>query len=127
MIVDDSEVIRKRLVYLLSEIEGVDVVGQANNVKEGLEMHQSLNPDLIILDIRMPGESGFALLQKVKQETPHTAIAILTNYPYAAYRDRSRELGADFFFNKAMEFEKIKQLFNEEERAALRISPPNED
>ena len=112
LIIDDSEVIRNRLVYLFSEINGVDVVGQAGNTSEGFELYCSLNPDVIILDIRMPGESGINLLKKIKQASPHTIIAILTNYPYSAYRKRCKELGADFFFDKSTEFEKIKQLFN---------------
>lgn len=111
LIIDDSEVIRNRLIYLLSEIKGINVVGQARNVAGGYALYCSLNPDIIILDIRMPGESGISLLQKIKQNSPQTTIAILTNFPYIAYRKRCIELGADFFFDKSTEFEKVKSIF----------------
>jgi Response regulator containing a CheY-like receiver domain and an HTH DNA-binding domain len=112
LVVDDSEVIRNRLLYLLADINGLNVVGQAGNAAEGYALYRSLDPDIIILDIRMPGESGISLLQKIKQDSQATIIAILTNYPYSAYRKRCMELGADYFFDKSTEFEKLKQLFN---------------
>ena len=113
LIVDDSDVIRNRLVYLFSEIKEADIVGQASNASEGFELYCSLEPDIIILDIRMPDDSGINLLKKIKQDSPDTIVVILTNYPYSAYRKHCKELGADFFFDKSTEFEKIKQLFDE--------------
>ncbi len=110
LIVDDSEVIRNRLYYMLSEIDDIGVVGQASNTTEGYELYHTLKPDIIILDIRMPDESGIKLLKKIKQVDTKIIIAILTNYPYSAYRKRCKELGADYFFDKSTEFSKIKDV-----------------
>ena len=110
LIIDDSEVIRNRLYYILSEIDNINVIEQASNTTEGYEIYQKLKPDIIILDIRLPDESGIKLLKKIKQEDPASTIAILTNYPYAAYQKRCMELGADYFFDKSTEFSKIKDI-----------------
>jgi len=54
---------------------------------------------------------GINVLRKIKKQSPETVVVILTNYPYAAYRKHCTELGADFFFDKSTEFEKIKSIF----------------
>ena len=117
LIIDDSEVIRSRLLLLFTEIKGVDVVGQASNAEEGYKLFCSLEPDIIILDIRMPGESGIALLEKIKMASPHTTVVILTNYPHSAYRKRCKESGADFFLDKSTEFAKVEQILDGEHAA----------
>jgi DNA-binding NarL/FixJ family response regulator len=110
LIIDDSEMIRKRLFCSLSEMADVSVAGQASNTRDGYDLFYSLNPDIIILDIQMPGGSGIKLLEKIKQESPETVVIMLTNYPYQAYRQHCEKLGADFFLDKYSEFEKISQL-----------------
>ena len=112
LIIDDSEVIRNRLYYILSEVDNINVIEQASNTTEGYELYCTLKPDIIILDIRMPDESGIKLLKKIKQEDANTTIAILTNYPYSAYQKRCMELGADYFLDKSTEFSKIKDIIS---------------
>ena len=112
LIIDDSEVIRNRLYYILSEANNINVIEQASNTSEGYELYRTLKPDIIILDIRMPDESGIKLLKKIKQEDRNIIVAILTNYPYSAYRKRCMELGADYFLDKSTEFSKIKDIIS---------------
>ena len=107
LIVDDSAVIRRRLVSLLSEIKGVHLVGEASNAVDGAALIRKLKPDVVILDIRMPDRSGISLLEDIKQDPQVPTIIILTNYPYAAYQKRCMELGASHFFDKSSEFDKI--------------------
>ncbi len=110
VIVDDSAVIRRRLVSMLSEIEGVQFIGEAVDAHDGAAMIRDLNPDLVILDIRMSDRSGISLLEDVKNEPNLPTIIILTNYPYAAYRKRCMELGANHFFDKSTEFTKVEEV-----------------
>ena len=110
IIIDDSEIIRKRLFYILSEIDDIKIIGEAGNVNDGYELFTSLEPDVVILDIRMQDGSGVSVLEKIKQEAPHTIVVMLTNYPYSAYRKRCSELGADYFFDKSTEFHKVKSV-----------------
>ena len=110
--VDDSEVICNRLCSMLSEIDNVDVVGQARNSSEGYELYGTLKPDIIILDIRLPDENGISLLKKIKAEDSEITIVMFTNYPYLAYKKRCVELGAGHFFDKSTELEKLVDLIS---------------
>jgi DNA-binding NarL/FixJ family response regulator len=107
LIVDDSQPIRERLAALLTESEQIRIVGQAGNVQDGWEAVQFLQPDTVILDIRLPGSNGITLLKKIKAHYPHVTVIMLTNFDDAQYRRQCRRLGADHFLNKTLEFEKI--------------------
>jgi len=111
LVVDDSSVIRERLAAMLTEIEGVDLVGMGCDGREGLELVARFEPDVVVLDIRMPHHSGIELLRKIKQLLdPAPKVMILTNYPYPAYRTRCMDLGADYFFDKSTEFDSVTEV-----------------
>jgi YesN/AraC family two-component response regulator len=113
LIVDDSAVIRRRLVSMLSEIPGVQLAGEASGAVEGAELIRSEQPDVVILDIRMPDRSGIGLLEDIKHDPERPTIIILTNYPYAAYQKRCMELGASHFFDKTTEFTELETVVRE--------------
>jgi DNA-binding NarL/FixJ family response regulator len=113
LIVDDSAVIRRRLVSLLGEIEGVRLIGEASDAIQGADLIRKLRPEVVILDIRMPGRSGIGLLESIKDSPDLPVVIILTNYPYAAYRKRCMELGASHFFDKSTEFDELESVVRE--------------
>jgi len=104
VIIDDSVVIRQRLVGLLEDVRGIEVVGVATDGHEGLDAILTLTPDVVILDIRMPGMSGIDLMDALRHREVSPTIIVLTNFPYPAYRKRCQELGAEYFFDKSTEF-----------------------
>lgn len=106
-IADDSEVLRERLVEIISEIENVEVVGQEGNVMRVIEAVERLKPDLVIMDIKMPGGNGIQALEALKKKENPPIIIMFTNYPYLQYRKRCLDAGANFFFYKSTEFEKV--------------------
>jgi DNA-binding NarL/FixJ family response regulator len=112
-IADDSQVLRERLHEMLSELPGVEIMGYAQDVPEALTSIKALKPDVVILDIRMPGGSGVDVLQDIKKEEKTPMVIVLTNYPYPQYRKKCMELGADFFFDKSAEFEKVTAIFKQ--------------
>jgi two-component system, LytTR family, response regulator len=63
LIVDDERLARKELIKLLEDHSGIEVIGEAQNADEAFEMIENLNPDLLFLDIQMPGKTGFQLLE----------------------------------------------------------------
>jgi two-component system, LytTR family, response regulator len=63
LIVDDERLARKELMKLLEDHPAIDIIGEAQNVDEAFEMIEALNPDLLFLDIQMPGKTGFQLLE----------------------------------------------------------------
>jgi DNA-binding NarL/FixJ family response regulator len=106
-IADDSEILRLRLIDMLSEIEGIEIIGQAQNSLDAIESIEELNPHVVILDIRMPRINGIEVLEAIKKDDESPTVIIFTNYPYPQYRKRCMDLGADFFFDKSTEFEKL--------------------
>lgn len=112
---DDSPVVRVRLANMIEDIQGINLIGEANNVQESIRKIEELKPDAIILDIRMPGGSGLDVLKKIKSEhNDHNPIIIvLTNYPYPQYRKKCLEAGADYFFDKSNEFHKVIEVFRD--------------
>ncbi len=112
-IADDSKVLCERLIEMLSEVPGIEIIGHAQDVAGSLAAIKKLNPDIVILDIRMPGGSGMDVLQAIKQEKQAPMVIMLTNYPYPQYRKKCLGLGADYFFDKSTEFEKVTELFKQ--------------
>ena len=113
-VVDDSPLVRELLGALLSEVEGVEVVGTADNADEGIDSIRKLKPDVAVLDIRMPSGSGIVILEAVKRavkrEEDCPCIIMLTNYPYPQYRKKCMDAGADYFFDKSSEFHKVTEV-----------------
>ena len=113
LIVDDSKQIRERLAALLSESNQIRVVGQAGDSHEALGILEHVKPDTVILDIRLPGRSGIELLKEIKARHPEVTVIMLTNFDYPIYRQQCKQLGADDFLNKTLEFEKIIDAVNQ--------------
>ena len=109
-VVDDSDFVRERLIEMLSELEEVEIVGGTGDPREALAAIREMVPDTVILDIRLPGKSGVEVLRDLKKEKPSPIVIILTNYPYPQYRKECTEAGADYFFNKSTEFNKIANV-----------------
>ncbi len=109
-IVDDSALVRERIIAMISEHPGVEIIGQAKNAQEGISSILKLKPDVVILDIRMPGGNGIEVLKNIKKNKSAPTIIILTNYPYPQYRKKCMEAGADYFFDKSTEFNKIIEV-----------------
>ncbi len=107
LIVDDSKQVRERLISLLSDYPEIRIVGQAGNGKEALDALDEQKPDTVILDIRLPRRNGIQLLREIKAAHPKITVIMLTNYDFEQYRKQCMQLGADYFFNKTLEFEKV--------------------
>ncbi len=108
-IVENSMVMNQRLKDMLLEIPGINVIGQADNTNDAIKEIKKKRPDLVLLDIRLNkgGGTGFDVLREIKEWSTDIKVIVLTNYPYSQYEEMSKKLGADYFFNKADDFEKV--------------------
>jgi DNA-binding NarL/FixJ family response regulator len=106
-IVDDSTVVRERLAQMIAGLPGVDLVGQADIAFEAIDGLRRLRPTCAVLDISMPGGSGIHVLETIKREQPALNVIMLTNFAQDQYRRKCLQLGADHFFDKTTEFEKV--------------------
>ena len=113
LIVDDSAIIRVRLAELLSEVDGVEIVAQADNAYEAASLVRQLEPDVAILDLRMPKRSGLDLIEDVRNIAQPPKIIMLTNFPTPENRERCLSYGADYFFDKSSEIEEVMAVLKD--------------
>jgi len=109
-IADGSSLLRRQLVELLCELEGLEVIGQARDAHETLSAIRALKPDVVTLDVQMPGGSGIDVLKKIRQDDPALVVIMLTNHASTPYRKKCLQAGADFFVDKAFGINEVKQI-----------------
>jgi len=107
LIADDSELIVDRLIASLEAIKGVEVVDRAGTVEEASEAVRTLRPDVVILDMQMPGGTGLDVLATMKRDQVSCVVIVLTNFAYPQYRKKCLGSGANFFLDKSTEFDKV--------------------
>ena len=112
-IVDDSEIIRERLVHKLNKCENFQIIWQAENAENTYCCYNKSAPSVLILDIQLPDGSGIDILERIKTENPLTKVIMLTNYPSLPFRNKCIKAGADYFFDKSTEFEKVFEVLKE--------------
>jgi DNA-binding NarL/FixJ family response regulator len=105
---DDSMVLRERVLDMLCDIPGVEVLGCAEDALHAIDCIRRLRPDAVIVDIQMPHGSGLDILKNLRAVNVRI---VFTNFPYPQYRKRALDCGADYFFDKTTEFEKLRELF----------------
>ena len=113
LIADDSELFRTRLVSVVTELDGFEVVSEAGNVPAALDALQRARPDLILLDIEMPGGDSLDVVEQAKGGQDAIALIVLTAFPFPQYRRQFLAAGADHFFDKATEFERMVEVLRE--------------
>ena len=113
VIADDSSLMRDRIKSLLNSISNISMIYEAKNGMEALQLIMENEPDLAILDIRMPEMNGIDLLKKIRKLKMKTRVCILTSYPYRQYRERCMEEGADYFLSKTEDFEQIEIVISD--------------
>ena len=109
-VVDDSALLRQRLLGLLAELDRVEVIGEAEDRDQAIIEVTKLKPHVVILDIQLREGNGIEVLTQIKQVQPSPTVIVLTNYPYPQFREKSMAAGADYFFYKATEFAKVKEV-----------------
>ncbi|MBT8390550.1 MAG: response regulator transcription factor [Ignavibacteria bacterium] len=107
VIVDDSNLVRERLVKMLGAVPNLEIVGEAANSQNALEVFRDQKPHIVIVDIKIPGENGIEVLKKIKKINQAVIVIIITNYPFTQYRTKCLENGADYFFDKSNEYSEV--------------------
>jgi len=81
LIVDDHEVVRQGLVALLDRREGFQVVAEAGTVAEAIEQAHRFEPDIVVMDVRLPDGSGIEACREIRSDLAATRVVMLTSYP----------------------------------------------
>jgi len=81
ILVDDHEVVRVGVRSLIERQPEMEVIGEAGSVREAVTLAEQLAPDVVVLDIRLPGGNGLEACRQIKASRPETRIIVLTSYP----------------------------------------------
>jgi two-component system, LytTR family, response regulator len=106
LIIDDERLARNELKKLLTDFAEIEIIGEAANANEGIAKIEELNPDLIFLDIQMPGKTGFDMLQEI-DKAPH----VIFTTAYDEFALKAFEVNALDYLMKPIEPKRLKDAF----------------
>jgi len=105
VLVDDSKAIQRSLGQLLGSVEGIQVVGCAEDVRGALEVIESAQPHVVVLDVDLrDGDRGIDVLRHVVRRHPGIKVVVLSNFTWGAMREGFLGTGASAYFDKSNEF-----------------------
>jgi len=122
VVVDDEQLAREELCYLLGLVGGVQVVGQASDGLEALEMIEEHSPDLVMLDIQMPGLTGFEVARRLVENHPETQLVFVTAFDRHAIE--AFEINAVDYLLKPVESERLGTAVDRVRRRIQTDRPP---
>jgi DNA-binding NarL/FixJ family response regulator len=109
-IVEDSPLIRDRLAEMLGAIDGVAVVGDAETPPDAIAGILKTHPDYVVLDYQLNGGTAIDVLRALQPQASATVFLVLTNHPNPQYRRLCLDAGASCFFDKSLEFDKVRDI-----------------
>lgn len=111
LIADDHTLVREGISALLKFYDDIEVVGEASNGKEAIDKANELNPDVVLMDIAMPGLGGLEATVEIKKRHPDTKILVLTQYSDKEYVNRFLKAGVSgYILKKAVGTELISAI-----------------
>ena len=122
LLVDDHVLLRKGLASLIDPLEDMEVVGEAGDGQEALKRARELMPDLILMDIQMPGWDGLKATQRIKEEMPYVKIVMLTISDDDKDLFEAVKSGAQGYLLKDIETEELFELLRGVHRGEAPIS-----
>jgi two-component system NarL family response regulator len=107
LVVEDHHVVRQGLVALLNVVEGLEVVGEAADGVEAIAQYRKHQPDIALIDLRLPRLSGVEVIERIRMETPNARFIVLTTYDGDEDIYRALQAGARAYLLKGMTSEEL--------------------
>lgn len=123
LIVDDESLMRRGLTALLKLENDLEIVGDADNGKIALEKVAELNPDVVLMDVRMPVMDGVAATKEISQQFPQVEILILTTFDDQEYVTQAIKYGASGYLLKDTPSEELAQAIRTVHRGYTQLGP----
>jgi DNA-binding NarL/FixJ family response regulator len=123
LVVDDHPIVRQGLRSLLSTYADMQIVAEAEQQRQALEAAQQHRPDVVLLDIRLPGTSGIEVARMLRREVPEARIIILTSYDNDDYLIGALQAGASGYLLKSVSDESLVSAIRAVHRGERLISP----
>ncbi len=123
MIVDDHQLLREGLISLLQPLEWVEVVGEADNGVQAIDMAKQLSPDVIFMDIAMPEKNGVEATREIKKENDRINIIGLSMYSDTQSVTELLKCGASGYLVKGCSFDELKESIDSVMNGDVYLSP----
>ena len=116
LIIDDTKFVREILKYHISNVSNVEVIGEASNGNEGIELFNELKPDLTLMDLLMPEKGGLETTQEILKINPNALIVLISGKKQEAFTIKKAIKGVvdviEKPFNEKQVIEVIERVFN---------------
>lgn len=123
VIVDDHEVVRIGMRSLLEQYSQYEVVGEAGNAKEAVAQVEAYQPDIVLMDIRLPGKSGIEACEEIKRKLPDTKVLMLTSYAEDEMLFSAIKAGASGYVLKQIDSEGLIKSLEAVARGEASLDP----
>lgn len=123
LLADDHVVVRAGTRQLLTRQPDLEVVGEASNGQEAVDLTAELAPDVVVMDVRMPGMSGVDATRKVKESHPDVAVLVLSAHDDDEYVFALLQAGANGYLLKTAEAEELVKAIRTVMRGELALAP----
>jgi len=107
VLADDHQIVRQGLAVLLSEEPGIEIVGEASDGREAVDLVEYLEPDVVVMDVSMPVMSGHEATRRIKQDLPRTRIVALSMFDESRVRESMYQAGAESYVLKTAPSEEL--------------------
>jgi two-component system NarL family response regulator len=123
LVVDDHHVVRQGLIALLNIIPEIQVVGEASDGLQAIELHRTLQPDITLMDLQLPKLRGVDAIIKIREQTPAARFIVLTTFDGDEDIFRALQAGAKAYLLKGMTVEELLSTIQAVHSGKTRIAP----
>lgn len=123
ILIDDQAIVRAAFKSLLEQVGHFAVIGDAGDARAGIALAEQLRPDVVILDIAMPGLSGLDAVQPIKRASPRTKVLMASQHEGQKFVQQALEAGADGYLSKDSEPEELALAIESIRRGDSYLSP----
>lgn len=123
LLVDDHPVVVEGLRKLLTQTGEILIAAEANDAASGIKLAKQIQPDVVLLDLRMPGATGIQAVRRMREQDVHSAVIVLTSYGDQAYVRQAMEAGADGYLLKSTPPDDLIRAIREAARGRKPLSP----
>jgi DNA-binding NarL/FixJ family response regulator len=123
LVVDDHHVVRQGLVALLKVSPEIEIVGEASDGLEAIDLHRKLQPDVTLMDLQLPNLGGVAAITRIRAETPAARFIVLTTFDGDEDIYRSLQAGAKAYLLKGMTIDDLLNTIRLVHSGKTSISP----